>query len=256
LDHRAYAPGDDLRRVDWLAFARTGAPFTKLFRAEDDAIVRLVVDASASMGADAVAGGDGKLDAAKRLAAALGALAVLGSERAEVVPATTIEGARASEVLRGKGALPRLLRELDGMRAQGGTDLARAIDMTVRRAARPGFLVVVSDFFDPGPLATSLARARSAGHDVALVQVLARSDVDPTAALGDEGDFALEDAETGSVVEVTLDAAALAAYHARLEGLIAELRATARRLGGTYVRHMVGESSLEAVRRFVARGID
>ncbi len=49
-EHRPYAPGDDPRRIDWLAFARTGQPVTKLFRAEEDTVVRLVLDASASQG--------------------------------------------------------------------------------------------------------------------------------------------------------------------------------------------------------------
>ena len=49
LEHRPYAPGDDLRRMDWLAFARTGEPVLKLFRAEEDVVVRLVVDASGSL---------------------------------------------------------------------------------------------------------------------------------------------------------------------------------------------------------------
>src|SRR5262252_6800194 len=50
LEHRPYAPGDDLRRIDWLAFARTGEPVFKLFRAEEDVVVRMIVDASASLG--------------------------------------------------------------------------------------------------------------------------------------------------------------------------------------------------------------
>src|SRR3954466_835700 len=49
-DHRPYAPGDDLRRVDWAAFARTGEPVLKLFRAEEDSVLRLLLDASASLG--------------------------------------------------------------------------------------------------------------------------------------------------------------------------------------------------------------
>jgi uncharacterized protein (DUF58 family) len=253
LEHRPYAPGDDLRRVDWLAYARLGAPFTKLFRAEDDAVVRLIVDVSASLEGT-------KLDEAKRIAAGIGAMAVLGSERAQVLPARTDEAASdgilRSDVLRGKGSLPRLLRELDRLAARGGTDLGRAIDVTRSRTARPGFLVVVSDFFDPGPFASALTRARSAGHDIALVQVLGPEDVDPTRVLGDEGDFALEDAETGAEIELTLDPESLAAYRARLDGLADTLRGIARRLGATYVRTVVGESTLEACRRFVARAID
>src|SRR5262245_49495246 len=65
LEHRAYAPGDDLRRIDWLAFARTGEPVFKLFRAEEDVVVRILIDASTSL----IAGEPTKIEAAKRVAA-------------------------------------------------------------------------------------------------------------------------------------------------------------------------------------------
>jgi hypothetical protein len=144
------------------------------------------------------------------------------------------------------------LRDLERIEASGGTDLARFIDATVRRSQRPGMLVVVSDFLDPGPFEASLSRAASEGHDLALVHVLAPEEIDPPF----EGDLALEDAETGATVEVTLDARALEAYAARLAGLFATLRGMARRLRATYVRTTTGEPTLEAVRRFVARALD
>src|SRR3954471_5427063 len=75
-EHRAYAPGDDLRRIDWAAYARTGEPVLKLFRAEEDLVARLVCDGSASM--------EAKLDTMKRLAAAIGYMTLAGSERAQV----------------------------------------------------------------------------------------------------------------------------------------------------------------------------
>ena len=56
-DHRPYAPGDDLRRVDWSAFARTGEPVLKLFRAEEDSVLRLAqVPQQGSQGAPAAPG--------------------------------------------------------------------------------------------------------------------------------------------------------------------------------------------------------
>jgi len=50
-DFRQYQPGDDLRRVDWRAYARTGAMHLKLFREEVSPVVELFLDTSASMGA-------------------------------------------------------------------------------------------------------------------------------------------------------------------------------------------------------------
>jgi uncharacterized protein (DUF58 family) len=247
LEHRPYAAGDDLRRMDWLAFARTGAPVLKLFRAEEDIVVRLVVDASGSLDF----GDPPKLLVAKRLAAAIGYMALASSERAQVL--TAGEGlVRVREPVRGRGALAALLRELDEVTASHGTDLARAIDGAVLRAERPGMLVVASDFFDPGRFDDALGRAAAAGHDVALVQVLAPEEIEPPW----DGDLALEDAESGTTLDVTLDDRAAEAYRERLEGLFAMLRAIAKRLHAPYVRVQTDEPLLEAVRRFVSRTVD
>ncbi len=247
LEHRAYTAGDDLRRMDWLAFARTGEPVLKTFRTEEDVIVRLVIDASASL----EAGTPTKLDTARRLAAAVGYMALAGSERAQVIVAG--EGlSRIGAPARGKSALPKLLRDLEAMQARGGTDLTRAIDAIVQRAPRPGMLVVLSDFLDPGPFDLAIGRAAAAGHDVALVQVLSEEELHPPY----DGDVAFEDAETGAVVEVTLDATAIAAYTERLNALIFGLRALAKRHGAPYVRATTTEPSVGVIRRFVGRAVD
>jgi uncharacterized protein (DUF58 family) len=247
LEHRPYAPGDDLRRVDWLAFARTGEPVLKLFRAEEDVVVRLVLDASASLDS----GDPSKLTVAKRLGAAVGYMALASSERAQVVVAG--DGlVRVNEPVRGRGSLARLLRELDVAAREGGTDLASAIDGTVLRASRPGMLVVLSDYFDTGPFEAALGRAASAGHDVAMLQVLCPEDLDPPW----EGDLALEDAETHEVLDVTLDDQARDAYLRRLHGLLGALRATARKLRATYVLTTTTQPLLDPVKRLVERAVD
>jgi hypothetical protein len=98
----------------------------------------------------------------------------------------------------------------------------------------------------------ALSRARAAGHDLALVQVVAPEELAPEI----EGDWALVDSETGEQVDVTMDAQAVEAYVLRLAGLVEELRSFARRAGATYVR-LVSTEPLEApVRRFVGREVD
>ncbi len=247
LEHRPYAPGDDLRRIDWLAFARTGEPVFKLFRAEEDVVIRLVVDASLSL----EAGDPPKIEAAKKLAAAIGYIALAGSERAQVLSAS--EGLTfVSEPTRGRAALPKLLRELDRIDLRGGTDLSRAIEQVSLRSPRPGMLVVISDFMDSGPFDAAITRASSAGHDVALVQVLSREEVEPRY----DGDYALVDAETGAAVEVTMDAGAIEAYLERLNQLVLGLRALAKKTRGAYVRVVTDEPMLPHVRRFVGRAVD
>ena len=251
LEHRPYTPGDDLRRIDWLAFARTGEPIFKLFRAEEDVVVRLLIDASASL--DGVGEDEPtKLLMAKKLAASVGYMAIAGSERAQVVTASEGSLPKMCEPTRGRASLPKLLRELDAIHAHGGTDLARAIDSVVQRSARPGMLVVISDFLDPGPFDRAIVRAASAGHDISLLQVLSHDELNPPW----DGDLALEDAETGAVVEVTVDSRAIAAYMDRLNALVLGLRALAKRTRAGYVRVSTRDPVITAARRFVARTVD
>ncbi len=246
-EHRAYAPGDDMRRIDWAAYARTGEPVLKLFRAEEDVIARLVCDASASLDF----GEPTKLHVARRMAAAIGYMTLARSERAQLFVAAEGLTAQGSPC-RGRGGLPQLLKSLESLTPKGGTNLTKAIDSVVARSSRPGMLVVLSDFFDPGPITSALTRAKSAGHDVAMIQVVAPEEIQPVF----EGDFELEDAETGALVEVTMDAGALEAYSLRFAGLCEELRGLAKKLGASYVRLRTDEPLEEAVRRFVARSID
>jgi len=250
-EHRPYEPGDDPRRIDWLAFARTGQPVTKLFRAEEDAVVRLVLDASLSLDF----GEPTKLDIAKKLAASIGYLALSGGQRAELWVARVADERRAVERARprrGRIGVTRLLRDLDGVAAAGGTDLSLSLRTLVQQAPRPGLVVVVSDFLDAGPVTSALSMCRASGHDLALVQVLDPTELDPDL----EGDLALVDAESAARLEVTADGAAIEAYLARIMGLIEELRAFARKRGATYVRATTDETLLAVVRRFINRSVD
>jgi uncharacterized protein (DUF58 family) len=251
-EHRPYEPGDDLRRVDWLAFARSGQPVTKLFRAEEDAVVRIVLDASASLDF----GTPSKLEAARRVAAAMGYLALASGQRAELwVARAKGEGRLPVErtpARRGRAGVTGLLRDLSHVTASGTTDLSAPVRALVEHAPRPGLVVVVSDFLDAGPVTSALGLARASGHDLALVQILDATELDPEL----EGDLSLVDAESDQSVEVTADAAAIEAYLLRITGLIEEIRAFARRHGATYVRATSDESLLALVRRLVARSID
>ena len=241
-EHRGYEPGDDPRRIDWLATARLGRPMVKIFAAEEDVVVRLFVDASASM----AAGGSTKIASARRIAAALGYLALAGSERAELVVGRQNEAMRG-RTHRGRGSAARLVREIAGFEANGTLDLASALRELLVASKRAGLLVVISDFFDAGPVSRSLSMARAAGHDVALIHLLSPEDASPAL----EGDCALVDSETGEVLDVTIDAAVLDAHAARLATLESGLRAWAKGHGATYVRGTTEELATAVVRRVV-----
>jgi uncharacterized protein (DUF58 family) len=251
-EHRPYVSGDDLRRVDWMAFARTGEPVIKLFHAEEDTVVRLLLDASASL----AFGVPPKIEVARRMAAALAYLALSGSRRAQVlVGSTTPTGEQSLAVgapQRGQRGFPRVCDELGAVQPRGAVRLSDAIDRTVQRFTRPGLLVVLSDFLDASPVPDALRRARAAGNDVALIQILDPTELEPDF----EGDLSLEDCETGARVEVTMDANALEAYALRLAGLLEELRRWARQNGGAYTRMRTTDDLEWGVRRVLSRAVD
>lgn len=251
LEHRRYEPGDDPRHLDWAALARSGTPVTKLYRAEEETLMRVVLDGSASLGF----GNPPKLELAQRVSAALAYLALASGRRAQlwVARAATASGLdRIFSPMRGRRAFAELCRQLESVEATGRADLAAAIDSVVNRSERPGLLLVVSDFLDPGAVPGALSRARAARHDVVLVQVLDAAELDPEL----EGDLSLEDGETGERLELSVDPAALSAYAERLAGLFEELRGWAKKNRATYTRITTGDDLQQAVRRILERSQD
>ncbi len=251
-EHRPYEPGDDPRRIDWSASARSGTPMLKLFQADEDRILRLLLDGSASLGF----GTPPKLTTAKRLAAALAYVALANSERAQVFLGRDTESGSALGASgvqrRGRPGFAALCRELDPLLAEGQTDLARAVEAVLTRAARPGLLVVFSDFFDQSPWQAALGRAKAQGHDVLLVQILDQEELSPTL----EGDFSLEDAETGAELSVSVDASTLESYQGRVRVLFESLRSFAKRHGASYVRLAAHDELEPAIRRLLAHSVD
>ena len=98
-DYRQYHPGDDFRRIDYFLYARLDVLLLKLYEAEDDLHLRLLVDTSASMATG------GKLDMARRVAAALGFVALT---RRDPVSVHTFPLQRAAPRFAGRAAVPAL----------------------------------------------------------------------------------------------------------------------------------------------------
>lgn len=209
-DYREYASGDDPRLVDWNVYGRSGHLFVKLF--EDEALldVHLLVDVSRSMDW----GKPNKLEAARRLAAALGYVALARFDRLRAAPLDEDVGAPLGP-LWGRDQAAKLLEGMAAWRARRATDLERALGGYARLAGRrPGLAIVISDFLSPtweGGLRALLRRR----HELAVVHLLCPEEVRPRAASGPGEELRLIDRETGRHVEIHLDGPALDAYARR-----------------------------------------
>lgn len=225
-DFREYVPGDDVRRIDWSAYARLEELVLRLYVAEEDLSVYLLLDTSASLGV----GDPPKLETAARLAAALAYIGLSGSERVGVVPFADGMGTPMAPT-RGKARIGRVLRFLDELEPSGETNLARAVETFLARRPRPGLVILLSDLLDPGGYERPLDRLVGQRHEPVVFHVLDREEVDPTPG----GDFTFVDAERGGTVDVSLDARAIAAYRRRVAAFVEGIQAYCRRRGLSYV---------------------
>jgi uncharacterized protein (DUF58 family) len=236
-DFREYVSGDDLRYVDWKAYARLERLFVKLFVEEEDLSVHLLVDASQSMDfAGMDPGGAGrprrqtKFDYARKVAAALGYVGLIRYDRVGVCGFAQSLGRRVP-VLRGRASVPQLFSYLEQVRPGGATDFSHALQNYALRAQTPGVCVVLSDFFDKNwekGVRALLARR----FQVVLVQVLDRDEVNPDLT----GDLRLVDAETGESREVSVTPQLLSRYREALNTFCGHLTDTARKHGMEYLQ--------------------
>lgn len=197
-EHRTYAHGDDPRMLDWNAYGRLDRLYTRLFHDEEDMHVCILVDCSASM-RTALAEGVEKLALARRLAAALGHVALAGQLQVSVgFFADTL--ARFSEPMRGRSRFHRLLDWLDRIPPAGeGTSFSAALDAVAAASPRRSLIIVISDFLDPQGFEQPLRRLLHRRCDVAMVELFEPFNPESLPA----GNLLLVDAETGG--EITLD---------------------------------------------------
>lgn len=206
-DYRDYARGDDLRFLDWNIYGRLDRLFTKLFYEEEDLHVYILLDGSRSMDY----GEPNKFLHARRLAAALAYIALVGMDRVAIAAFSADEFEWLRPV-RGPGQIRKVFRFLEGLGARGETSLeAGALRFRVRQL-HPGIILLASDFFDPAGYEEGLRVLAQGDNDVFAVQVLAPAEVQPDMV----GALKLLDMETGEHVEVTVTAELIQSYQKRL----------------------------------------
>jgi uncharacterized protein (DUF58 family) len=231
-DYRNYAPGDDLRRLDWNIYARLDRPLTKLYEDEEDLAVHLILDTSASMNW----GGDTdselhKFDYARRLIAGLGYVSLATNDRLVIAALSDSSRMQQFGPARGRGYGVRLLNFVNDLKPRGIVDLNTALRDYSLRITRPGLVLLVSDMFSPSGYMDGLNALLSKGSEVGIVHVLAPDEIEPP--LG--GDLRLIDVETGAAQEVSIDGSMRDLYVERVQAWRDGIRADCVKRGIHYL---------------------
>ncbi|MEK7270210.1 MAG: DUF58 domain-containing protein [Planctomycetota bacterium] len=243
-DHRPYAAGDEFRYIDWNLYGRLDALFVKQFARDESLRISLLVDASASM----ALGDPPKGLVARRIAAAVGAVALFGSNR--VLPAVFADGSvREARELDGPAALPALLEFLSSAPAGRRTNLASALPGWLRRHPRSTLLLLVSDLADQEDARGAFKAMLGRGFDVGVIQILSSEDLAPDLVSMRR----LRSVETGEEEDAAFGPGASAEYSRLVDEWIADWGRALENAGG---RHVVvtNRQPLEEVVLKILRG--
>ena len=206
-DYREYSPGDDFRHIDWNVLSRTDDLVIKQFEREEQYLVVLLLDCSASMSFPQDGDTPSKIEYG---AACLAALAYIGlAARQRVEMATFASGTcEWFPVGSDKSRIFGLIDRLRGLATGGTTDIAPALEEAFERSRQQCLIVLVSDLLDEGRSRETLATLAAKGFDISIVHVVSRDEVEPAV----RGRMRLRDAETGEIVPLRITDADAAEY--------------------------------------------
>jgi uncharacterized protein (DUF58 family) len=230
-DFRPYVSGDDFRQIDWRAYARFEKLMLRLYVAEEEACLNVVLDSSASM----AMGEPAKWPAARRLAAGLCFLGLSAMDRVQI---GTLRG-KYLPALRGRDGVSRIWRFLESLEPAGEAGPA---DLAGLRWPRPGMTVVISDFLVPeASWGLALASLLGRRQEPVLWQVLAADEENPSIS----GDLKLVDVESGRTRELTITPRLLSEYRRALGAHRHALTRAAQAARGRFL-HSSSQENLEA----------
>jgi uncharacterized protein (DUF58 family) len=228
-DYRRYAPGDDLRYLDWGIYARSDRLYIKLFREEVDLFVYIFVDASASM---AFPSAKQKFLPASHIAAALSYVVLANHDHVKLHLLGDSPTHTASPFYRGRRRITDCIRFITSSIPEGPLEMARALAEHLRRLRRPGKAILISDFLMPAAsYQQGLNLLRAFNLDIAVIQVLTRHEVDPPFS---DGSLRIVDSETNAEIGFQWSPTVRQDYQAKLAQHNSQIRSFCHQSGIHY----------------------
>jgi uncharacterized protein (DUF58 family) len=191
-EHRPYMQGDNLKNIDWKAYAKTERYYVKQFEEETNLVSHIILDKSRSMDFS-FAGRIKKIDYAAILAASLMYIMIHQKDAAGLaLYSDKIDAWMPPRSTR--TYLNILLRTIEANKPSDSTSTAACLNLIAEKIKRKGMIVVISDFFDnPDEIINSLKHFRYKKNEVVVFQIL--DPVEKSFAFGQDAVF--KDMETG-----------------------------------------------------------
>lgn len=225
MDYRKYHPGDDFRYVDWNVYGRTERLFIKLFHAEKDLTMHILVDVSRSMSA----GDPVKSEYAKKIIAALSYVGLANQDQVGVTSfSETIGKTKSPE--RGKNVYFSILTYLDSLNIGGETNFNASMESYANVGNRPGIAVIISDLLDPKGYEYGLTAMMHGKFKLVLIQVLGQEEITPLL----DGNVTLQDVETGRERNLRANRTMLMLYEKKMKDHLNGIREFCRKRGIGY----------------------
>jgi len=206
-DFKPYVAGDDFRQIDWNLYARMERFFLKLFVAEEELTIHLLVDTSRSMDW----GEPNKLLYAKRVAGAMGYIALSNLDRVTLTAFGQERDLQMPPQRSKRGVVP-LFSFLSDLQPGMATRFGAVCKRYAQTARNPGPLLLCSDLMD-AEWQSGLQALLSRRFEITVLHILAPQEVDPQL----EGDVRLIDAEGGPHVDLTADIDLVRRYQRSLQ---------------------------------------
>jgi uncharacterized protein (DUF58 family) len=241
-DYREYSFGDDLKNLDWRAYARSDRFYIKRYEEESNLRAWILLDASASMNYGRK--GPTKFAQAATIAACLSAMLIKQRDAAGL---TLFDTAGRMEVRPSarRSQLLKIVNVLEGAVPGGKTDLGAVLSVTADQMRRAGVVIVLSDLLtELDSFYVALGKLQHAGHDVIVFHLLDRDELE----LPFDGSVIFHDIE-GEDELFAEPRAFRTAYRAAMNQFITEIERRLRICGIDYLRVLTDEDIGEVVSR-------
>lgn len=215
-DHRVYAPGDDFRSIDWKVFARTDDLYIKNFEEERNLSVHIIIDNSASMNFKSK--GFSKFEYASMIGIGFAYLTI--RENGKFQFATFADDVSVFSSRKGRSQIMTMIDYLNRIKHGKKTDFNKCMMKYKKYIQSRSLIVIISDFlYDLDQI--ELPLYLFGGHNIKLVQVLDPVELNLKEI---EGDYNLEDLETGDKLRTYISQRLRNKYSQQLQEHIGKIK--------------------------------